>query len=224
MREAKEAGAGGVRRGDRYLPQFKERVVSYAKNHTFLETARKFNVHNTTVSDWVRDHDNKHKPTEEADAPELRDTGEGGSSWDTAFKEWLLASSDDSLDRDTLVRKAEEAVAAAPTASDWFTAWLCRLKEETKRERSCAHLHYPPWFKTAVCAFARHSNSMQVAKLFGLSRRTVGVWVKAAADHLPATHTHQRKKKTGGSSEGRAVTDSDIDKQLLKVKIAIVLV
>ncbi|CAB3361291.1 Hypothetical predicted protein [Cloeon dipterum] len=217
-REMKEAGGGakmaggGPRRGDRYLPQFKERVVIFAKTHTFLETARKFNVHNTTVSDWVRDYDNKHKPTEEPqDAPELMDTA--GRSADDKFREWLLAcvADDDAVDsitRDSLVQKAEEAVSTTDTASDWFTTWLCRLKEQTKRERNCSHLQYPPWFKTAVRHHTERTNASQAASAFGLSRRTVCVWIK------PKPDGQETKKKRGG--EGRAVTDTNIDKQLVK--------
>jgi transposase-like protein len=226
MREAGKDGfavAGAARRGDRYLPQFKERVVIFAKTHTFLETARKFNVHNTTVSDWVRDYDNKHKPTDEpqAAAPELMDTTSSSSdaassSAEDQFKEWLLVAladtTVDSITRDSFVLKAEEATAQGAPASDWFTTWLCRLKEETKRERSCSHLHYPPWFKTAVCTFSQRANPFQAAKAFGLSRRTVCVWIKVAADDQNKQILKTKKKKR----DGRAVTDSNIDKQLLK--------
>nr|CAD7202605.1 unnamed protein product [Timema douglasi] len=43
------------KKGERYLPQFKEKVLAYAANHTFKETARKFRVNNETVSAWKKD-------------------------------------------------------------------------------------------------------------------------------------------------------------------------
>jgi transposase-like protein len=235
MREAggKDAAAT-ARRGDCYLPQFKERVVSFAKKHTFLETARKFNVHNATVSEWVRDHANKHNPTEEdedendEDEPqELMDTSSDAvvkrsNSAEDAFGDWLMGAVSDAFDlqaesfRETLVQKAEEAVQAG-TVSDWFTMWLCRLKENIKRERSCSHLHYPPWFKTAVCAFSQRANPFQASKVFSMSHRTVCVWIKNAADPAAAAERKEDKRQKKKRRDGRAVTDVDIDKQLLKV-------
>ncbi|CAG2057648.1 unnamed protein product, partial [Timema podura] len=43
------------KKGERYLPQFKEKVLAYAANHTFKDTARKFRVNNETVSAWKKD-------------------------------------------------------------------------------------------------------------------------------------------------------------------------
>ncbi|XP_059486069.1 uncharacterized protein LOC132202842 [Neocloeon triangulifer] len=217
----KEAGgakgaAGGPQRsrGDRYLPQFKERVVIFAKTHTFLETARKFNVHNTTVSDWVRDYDNKQKLTDEPQpAPELMDTADSSSA-DEAFRDWLLPCVNDeavnSITRDALVQKAEEAVRDSDTASNWFTTWLRRLKDETKKQRSCNHLHYPPWFKTAVRLVAANSSPWKAAHAFGMSHRTVCGWVKTSTQDTKLKIEKRERK------DGRQVTDINIDKQLVK--------
>ena len=42
------------RLGHKSLSQLKERVRRFASDHTFKETARKFGIHRSTVSGWVK--------------------------------------------------------------------------------------------------------------------------------------------------------------------------
>lgn len=53
-KEKKEFG-GPIKRGRRYLPDFKQEVLKYAKNHTFKETASHFNVNSNTITEWSRE-------------------------------------------------------------------------------------------------------------------------------------------------------------------------
>jgi hypothetical protein len=43
------------KKGERYLPQFKVKVLAYAASHTLKETARKFKVNDGTVSSWKKE-------------------------------------------------------------------------------------------------------------------------------------------------------------------------
>ena len=42
--------------GPKALQQLKEKVHIYANDHTFKETAKRFGVHHSTVSGWVKSH------------------------------------------------------------------------------------------------------------------------------------------------------------------------
>lgn len=44
-----------IRKGRRYLPNFKQKVLEYAVNHTFKETASHFNINCNTITEWSRE-------------------------------------------------------------------------------------------------------------------------------------------------------------------------
>ena len=43
------------------LIRFKEEVRKYAVDHTFKETAKKFGIHHSTVSGWVKESEKQDK-------------------------------------------------------------------------------------------------------------------------------------------------------------------
>jgi hypothetical protein len=43
------------KKGERYLPQFKVKVLAYAASHTLKETAKKFKVNDGTISSWKKE-------------------------------------------------------------------------------------------------------------------------------------------------------------------------
>lgn len=43
------------KKGERYLPKFKEKVLAYALSHSFKDTAKKFKVNHATISMWKRE-------------------------------------------------------------------------------------------------------------------------------------------------------------------------
>jgi hypothetical protein len=43
------------KKGERYLPQFKVKVLAYAARHTLKETAKKFKVNDGTISSWKKE-------------------------------------------------------------------------------------------------------------------------------------------------------------------------
>lgn len=44
-----------IRKGRRYLPNFKQKVLEYAATHTFKETASHFNINCNTITEWSRE-------------------------------------------------------------------------------------------------------------------------------------------------------------------------
>merc|ERR1719234_2087462 len=49
------------KRGEESLNRFKEEVRKYAVDHTFKETAKKFGIHHSTVSGWVKESEKQDK-------------------------------------------------------------------------------------------------------------------------------------------------------------------
>ena len=49
------------KRGEDSLNRFKEEVRKYAVDHTFKETAKKFGIHHSTVSGWVKESEKQEK-------------------------------------------------------------------------------------------------------------------------------------------------------------------
>jgi hypothetical protein len=58
-KKSKRCGVLQHKKGERYLPQFKVRVLAYAANHTLRETAKKFKVNDGTISSWKKEKDVK---------------------------------------------------------------------------------------------------------------------------------------------------------------------
>lgn len=48
-----------IKKGRRYLPNFKQEVLEYAKSHTFKETALQFQINSNTITEWSREYDKK---------------------------------------------------------------------------------------------------------------------------------------------------------------------
>lgn len=51
----RKALTGTIRKGQRYLPNFKQKVLEYASNHTFKATAMHFNINCNTITEWARE-------------------------------------------------------------------------------------------------------------------------------------------------------------------------
>jgi hypothetical protein len=56
-RKGKKCGVHQHKKGERYLPHFKVKVLAYAANHTLRETAKKFRVNDGTISSWKKEKD-----------------------------------------------------------------------------------------------------------------------------------------------------------------------
>jgi len=54
-KKSKRPEAQQRKKGERYLPQFKVKVLAYAARHTLKETAKKFNVNDGTISSWKKE-------------------------------------------------------------------------------------------------------------------------------------------------------------------------
>lgn len=54
-KRSKKSGVHQHKKGERYLPHFKVKVLAYAANHTLRETAKKFKVNDGTISSWKKE-------------------------------------------------------------------------------------------------------------------------------------------------------------------------
>lgn len=54
-KKSKRPEAQQRKKGERYLPQFKVKVLAYAARHTLKETAKKFKVNDGTISAWKKE-------------------------------------------------------------------------------------------------------------------------------------------------------------------------
>ncbi|KAJ8895058.1 hypothetical protein PR048_000383 [Dryococelus australis] len=54
-KKKKKISSKHLKKGERYLPKFKKKVLAYAFTHTLKETARKFKVKSSTISAWKTD-------------------------------------------------------------------------------------------------------------------------------------------------------------------------
>lgn len=54
-KRSKKSGVHQHKKGERYLPHFKVKVLAYAASHTLRETAKKFKVNDGTISSWKKE-------------------------------------------------------------------------------------------------------------------------------------------------------------------------
>ena len=79
------------------LIRFKEEVRKYAVDHTFKETAKKFGIHHSTVSGWVKESEKQDKCANFGDffrekGSDFHSTGNDGSPWISGWKFYTLVS------------------------------------------------------------------------------------------------------------------------------------
>jgi hypothetical protein len=56
-KKSKKCGVHQRKKGERYLPHFKVKVLAYAASHTLRETAKKFKVNDGTISSWKKEEE-----------------------------------------------------------------------------------------------------------------------------------------------------------------------
>ena len=71
------------KRGEESLNKFKEEVRKFAVDHTFKETAKKYGIHHSTVSGWVKESEKADKCSNFGDF--FREKGNGAADWPGAF-------------------------------------------------------------------------------------------------------------------------------------------
>ena len=67
------------KRGEESLNKFKEEVRKFAVDHTFKETAKRFGIHHSTVSGWVKESEKADKCANFGDF--YREKGNGPRYW-----------------------------------------------------------------------------------------------------------------------------------------------
>ena len=67
------------KKGEESLNKFKEEVRKFAVDHTFKETAKKYGIHHSTVSGWVKESEKADKCSNFGDF--FREKGNGPVDW-----------------------------------------------------------------------------------------------------------------------------------------------
>ena len=67
------------KRGEESLNRFKEEVRKFAVDHTFKETAKRYGIHHSTVSGWVKESEKADKCSNFGDF--FREKGNGPADW-----------------------------------------------------------------------------------------------------------------------------------------------
>ena len=67
------------KKGEESLNRFKEEVRKFAVDHTFKETAKRYGIHHSTVSGWVKESEKADKCSNFGDF--FREKGNGPADW-----------------------------------------------------------------------------------------------------------------------------------------------
>nr|CAD7442823.1 unnamed protein product [Timema bartmani] len=216
------------KKGERYLPQFKERVLAYAANHTFKDTARKFRVNNETVSAWKKDKisaqmsDGVEKVASKqvANIPVV-------TPLDDQFVLWLrrCRQKNRELDHEEVRDKARQLVAQCGVEKEahkhcrWFIMFNKRPYEDgmelwrSSNEKEY-HIQYPHSFKMEIAAFAERHSQILAAKVFNVTRKRVFEWLKTFRKKGETAEERKDVESESKGVAGRSVTNSEVDHQI----------
>ncbi|XP_068083943.1 uncharacterized protein [Anabrus simplex] len=210
--------------GKRYLPHFKDKVLSYVANHTLKETAKKFSVHQGSITTWKKDKARKKLTSRRAAG---RNKGSSVLSIDEQFLTWLRQQRGREFTGTEVQDYAKQLViqyggqGAVERQSRWFAMWVLRFEEKPYHEgmENTKHsgeeerrIQYPPAFRTEVAAFADSHSQMKAARIFNVSRKRVFEWLKMFREKKDKEAANVLS--AGRQSSGRTVTDGDIDQQI----------
>ncbi|KAK7790606.1 hypothetical protein R5R35_005162 [Gryllus longicercus] len=219
-----------VRRiGKRYHPQFKERVLAYLKSHTFKETARKFGVHQASISAWQKDKLRCKHAEEGASSGNSVDSSPAPA--DCQFLSWLRRERGHALTAAEVRAYAQRLVSLAGGLAvverqvRWFALWVSRYDEKFYEEgmedindiRVCERrIQYPAAFRMEVAAYAAKYSQMAAVRTFNVSRKRVFEWLRSWQDvSITEDDSHEASDpEIQRHGSGRVVTDSEVDQQV----------
>lgn len=162
------------KKGEHYLPEFKSRVVKYARGHTFKETGAKFGVHHSTVSDWC--HLLRDVETVEESDPEAM------------FVDWL--KEEENVSHDKIGDKLRDILDSVRNRKQcrWLVNWADRMSDEhyqkmvkqleSNHPMSKVNVAYPPSVKLEIIKYAAKSSINAASKMFLVSRKNLAEWAK----------------------------------------------
>lgn len=214
------------RLGEESLCRLKEEVRRYAVDHTFKETAKKFGIHHSTVSGWVkaRERTNGLGGSRKTDGNGV-DVSAVSEKADDIFISWLKSNRESGVSV-TLARVKEKVaqlfstfgVAHIEKSCKWFLLWNNRREEKQYVEgmedeevcrRETPNLAYPPAFKLEVALHAQRYSQYAAAKIFSVARRRIFDWMRQIPKLQDLIAKGHMKKMTGRGPKNR-----DIDQAL----------
>ncbi|XP_063228795.1 uncharacterized protein LOC134534329 [Bacillus rossius redtenbacheri] len=210
-----------LKKGERYLPRFKEKVLTYASTHTLKETAHKFKVKDSTVSIWKKDKllVNSEAPGGRAPAPR-----EGaGSPESEQLLTWLRACREagHQVSREEVRQRAERLAAQCDGSAPgrWLLMWADRLQKRpsdeelelkvTSDHEKERHIRYPTAFKVEVAKFADCHSQNRASVTFNISRKRVFEWFNLFKKNQNAPEGEARR-----GAGGRPPADAQVDAEV----------
>jgi len=164
------------KKGDRYMPQFKASVVSFALQNTIKEAALNFNVNQESVSYWVRQA--------------LRDAPVRDQSKSKILKEptvdliaWLKNCRIKGvvISRAALIEKISQILETCSKEEVdkkdlWIYHYLERLHKKSSDEKS--HIMYPDTFRHEVALHSRMCSKKETTTVFNICRKRILEWLR----------------------------------------------
>lgn len=240
-KKSKRPEAQQRKKGERYLPQFKVKVLAYAARHTLKETAKKFNVNDGTISSWKKEKGWKKRLVQNSclshgQVDERKKMGVPPvCPVDQQFLTWLRRCREQgrNVTAVELKNKARRMADQCTVQScHWFKLWVSRFDEvqvfeedfEKVKQKKERHIQYPLAFKVEVATFAEHHSQILAARTFSVSRKRVFEWLqlcrskfakgvsKSADGSSQAVDKEEEGLKKAGSR--RSETDVEVDQEL----------
>ncbi|XP_039286395.1 uncharacterized protein LOC111064092 isoform X3 [Nilaparvata lugens] len=222
----RKQGEGKMKKGERYLPKFKAKVVAYAKAHTIRATVLKFNVSKCSVIEWIRAKSRENKKQNFEPYKELI-----AVNVEEDFIKWLksIRESQLPLNQSKIIDKLEDLLRPEENTEKhtekWLEHYLERLKNvketlefdpKVKNERiSGKYVKYPLPFKREVTLYAEKFSQKAASRDFCVSRRRVYEWmqtVKGRQGEEKESRGLEKEKRDSSSY----VVDATIDRNILE--------
>ncbi|CAH0391270.1 unnamed protein product [Bemisia tabaci] len=173
-----------LRKGVRYRPEFKEKVVAHSVTHSFNESALKYKIHPTTVSNWA---EGKQKPVESESVQK--------SSIEEDFAKWLqdLRLSKRQVSKEDVQEEVTKIKArSSGEVSKWFLQYYSRLYDGMT-----SNIQYPQVIKTEVVKLAELWSQKYISSILNISRKQIYNWSKESHPEHAMTRVAGRKDDVG---------------------------
>jgi len=180
-----------LKKGQKYLPSFKRRVLNYAVKHSFQETAAKFNVNCNTLTEWASEYKrllHLKKSTTKQPGSKLKTDitntpieTEGVNS-DVKFTQWLRNQRlrGQRLHKQEILSYATSCIETDCNPAHWLRQWILRLGDSSSQTDK--RILYPNNFKLEVALFAKEYTKREASLVFGLSSKRVYEWCEFKDD------------------------------------------
>uniref|UniRef100_A0A146M589 Pogo transposable element with ZNF domain n=1 Tax=Lygus hesperus TaxID=30085 RepID=A0A146M589_LYGHE len=160
---------------ERYLPQFKAKVVSYALKYSIKDAVYNYKVNKSTIADWIRDEQKGAEVVDGALQVEIRP--------DHDFVDWLQRErkSGRLITKDLLLSKFKELTTynnrdLATKKAMWFYKYMDRFNDEISQSKT--HIMYPTSFKRELAKLCGKWSKKTIGRVFNVDRKRITNWVE----------------------------------------------